>query len=999
TFPYIEFRELRAIPIAVLARQDDTPELYLRELTENRRILAELPVHVRRKILQVDRQELQLLVEECTREYVTGQLEWYLNHPTSSSTASNRSLPRRNSNISMRNSGGNRKRSLEEAAGGSLWNVTSHVPSAAAAAGSSSSAFGRMGGGSERLPSYSPEERRRNNPALLKLMEMLGDSESLYLSTLEIWRNYVVSASVPGSTTNGNPKEYVDYVPLLGAMRNDLGNLQRDKTTTLLRTDPLHKFIWFMDRALKNQTLEIAQLHELLGFIGRLRTGDLPPNKKFRKKSGSGPAEEEEENFEVVLGPPPVAELLAVLDKIAKLDARLIFADPVPDDVPKYRDIIKEPMDLSTMRRKAKRSKYKTLDAFVADFNLMIRNCMTFNPDTTIFYKEGKRVGKRGNELIERNITALRGEPQRIRTKKRRKNGGGPSSEAISMLTSSGVVTIKDFGDVDQSGMIPEGLCDDLLADVALILSDPLVKQLLCDALMKNLVVCWQRRELPTDNLICRALVQLLQIGNPASVRRMIRKRDFVLRAPQVVTMRVVLPLLLRSMVGFRVYFAFPPGLECDVKKAKEDVLGAMLWDNVLRASSAIRAMAKSFAVQCIADHQIDAGAQLLQHLLVAEDELLLRDRVLLHALVEVVVEQVKVAVAMNVSASGSGDGGGSNAAENGEVTTTLSEQVQALEVWQQIVDGFFVDVLAQRIRAVKESMGSVVVLADSAEEASPIEEESESTTVSGEPHKTKKRKRQQAVKSFPVPVFHTKTAMLLSSLFALLEKGDPAIDGESTVALYLKKTLGVLRDCCTSLEEFELLWSSPEFAGCRQFYEPLLAKCPLFLKELFAAAPVTPAEILPAADLGVKAGNAQTSVQVSVAKAESNSGDPAAEIKSDTADAGMHSDAERNTGGVEAADDSSNAVAEVNSTPATTAANGGDAVPVATEDGEDVKTEDVKTENGKKDATNDDKPDKAETELTVADVKKQENEKEAHKEATAVGVAEKKEEEDGTEA
>ncbi|RLN44048.1 hypothetical protein BBO99_00002812 [Phytophthora kernoviae] len=461
-------------------------------------------------------------------------------------------------------------------------------------------------------------------------MEMLGDSESLYLSTLEIWCNYVVAANIPGSVTSNHPKEYVDYVPLLGAMRSDLANLQRDKTTVLLRTDPLHKFIWFLDRALKNQTLEIAQLHELLGFIGRLRTADLPANKKFRKKSG---VEEEEENFEVVLGPPPVDELLGVLDKIAKIDARLIFAEPVPDDVPKYRDIIKDPMDLSTMGKKAKRGKYKTLDAFVADFNLMIRNCMTFNPDTTIFYKEGKRIGKRGNELIERNAAVLRGEPQRIRTKKRRKTGGGPTSEALRM--------------------IPEGLCDDLLADVALILSDPLVKQLICEALMKNLV-----------------------IGNPSSVRRMIRKQDFVLRAPQVVTMRVVLPLLLRSMVGFRVYYAFPQTLQRDLK-AKEDVLGAMLWDNVLRASSAIRAMAKSFAVQCLVDHQIDAGAQLLQHLLAAEDEVLLRDRVLLHAVAEVVLEQVKVAVASSSTNTNHCDTG-SNAAENGEVTMTLDTNAEA---------------------------------------------------------------------------------------------------------------------------------------------------------------------------------------------------------------------------------------------------------------------------------------------------------------------------------
>ncbi|KAK1940607.1 Bromodomain and PHD finger-containing protein 3 [Phytophthora citrophthora] len=826
TFPYIEFRELRAIPIAVLARQEDTPELYLHELTENRRILAELPVHVRRKILQVDRRELQLLVEECTREYVTEQLKWCLNHPTSGSPTAHQSLSRRNSSGGIRTGNQNRKRSLDESAGGSLWNVTSHVPSSSDTAGSSPLASGFSG---ERRPSYSPDERRRNNPALVKLAEMLGDSESLYLSTLEIWRNYVVAASIPGSATNNHPKEYVDYVSLLGAMRSDLANLQRDKTTPLLRTDPLHKFIWFLDRALKNQTLEIAQLHELLGFIGRLRTSDLPPNKKFRKKSG---AEEEEESFEVVLGPPPVDELLTVLDKIAKIDARLIFAEPVPDDVPKYREIIKDPMDLSTMRRKAKRGKYKTLDAFVADFNLMIRNCMTFNPDTTIFYKEGKRIGKRGNELIERNAAALRGEPQRIRTKKRRKTGGGPTSEALSMLTSSGVVTIKDFGSVDQSGMIPEGMCDELLADVALVLSDPLVKQLICDALMKNLVTCWQRKDLPTDNVICRALVQLLQIGNPSSVRRMIRKQDFVLRAPQVVTMRVVLPLLLRTMVGFRVYYAFPAALQRDLKtKAKEDILSPALWDNVLRASSAIRAMAKSFAVQCLVDHQVDAGSQLLFHLLSAEEETLLRDRVLLHAVAEVVLEQIKLAAA-NTSGSSNIDGG-SSSAENGEVTMTLSEQLQALPLWKDIFDKFFVDVLATSIQTSKKTTGHVVHFVDGGVES--IDDDQE-TGASGET--SKKRKRQQEVKSFPVPVLHEKTVMILSSLFAIVEKGGSVTGGDAMVTLYLKKTLGVLRTSCSSLEEFEALWNSSVFSGCRQFYEPLLSKCPAVHEELFVALP-----------------------------------------------------------------------------------------------------------------------------------------------------------------
>ncbi|KAI9916698.1 hypothetical protein PsorP6_017105 [Peronosclerospora sorghi] len=826
TFPYIEFRELRAIPIAVLARQEETPDRYLREITENRRILAELPIHVRRKILQVDRRELQLVVEECTREYVTEQLEWYLHHPMLQSTAAQRFLSRRNSTNSMRSGTKYRKRSLEESTAGNLWNVSTHVPSSADAARSSvaSSAFS-----GERRPSFSPDERRRNNPALMKLVEMLGDSESLYLSTLEIWRGYVVAANIPGSATNNNPKEYVDYVALLGAMRNDLANLQRDKTTLLLRTDPLHKFIWFLDRALKNQTLQTAQLQELLGFVSRLRTSDLPSNKKIRKKGG---LDEEEESFEVVLGPPPVNELLAVLDKIAKIDARLIFAEPVPDDVPKYREIIKDPMDLSTMRKKAKRGKYKTLEAFVSDFNLMIRNCITFNPDTTIFYKEGKRIGKRGNEIIERNAVALRGEPQRIRTKKRRKIGTGPTSEALNMLTSSGVVTVKDFGDVDQAGMVPEGLCEEQLADVALVLSDPLVKQLICDALMKNLVVCWQKKELPTDNLTCRALVQLLQIGNPSSIRRMIRKQDFVLRTPQVVTMRVVLPLLLRTMVDLRVYYAFPGELKRDMKlKTNEDLLNVVLWNNVLRSSSAIRTLVKSFAVQCLVDHQIDAGSQLLHRLLSAEEETLLRDRVLLHAVAEVVLEQVKLVAAC----TNGGSEAGQTTAENGEVTVTLSEQVQALEVWKLIVDGFFVDVLAKRILAAKDATGFICRFVEGA--VAPVELCNNNTTASGEVL-SKKRKREQMVESFPCPVFHEKAVMVLSSLFAVVEKGGPEVSNNAMIASYIKKTLVVLRTCCLSLDEFEALWNSPVFAGCRYFYKTMLLRCPLVQDELFADLP-----------------------------------------------------------------------------------------------------------------------------------------------------------------
>ncbi|KAJ0402303.1 hypothetical protein ATCC90586_006381 [Pythium insidiosum] len=828
TFPYIEFRELRRIPIAILARQDETPEGFLRELTENRRILQELPVHVRRKIMLVDRQELQIFVEQCTQEYMEEQLEWCLKHPgqrvgpstgsssSSSSSSSAGAAIAAASSASLARSSSLPSSASLSANGHDLWNVSSHMPSPSARHPQSPWHAG-------------PEERRRHSAALAALVEMIGDSEALYLSTLEILKDYVATASIPGAPMAAHAREYVDLVPFLGALRCDLANVQRDKTTALLRTDPLHKLIWFLDRAVKHHnTLDVAQLHELLSVVKRLRVADLPPTKKFKRSksssapsgSGSGGAEmqDEEEHFEMVLGPPPVEQLLVVLDKIAKADNRMIFAEPVPDDVPGYRDVVKEPMDLSTMRKKARRGKYKSLEMVVDDFKLMIQNCLAFNADTTIFYKEGKRVGKRGEEILQRHAVALRGEPQRIRAKKRKKSG---TTEAAAMLASSGVVTIKAYGDVDQTGMVLEGMCDDALADVALVLSDPHVKQMLCESLLKTLVACWQRRELPTDSLVCRGLVQLLQIGNPASVRRMLRKKDFVLRAPQVVTMRVVLPLVLRAMTTYRVMCpaSLAPPVGSD-SKLRDDLLDATLWDHLLRASSAIRSIAKALVLQSFKDGHaaaVELGAQLLRHLVAVEDDVLFRDRVFLHAVGEVLLQHVK---AMAAASSAAHDGAASAVDALGKSS-----------LWRCVVDEFLVAVLEARTRAAHEANGSILQLDDgddAGDDAAPESGDRHANNNSGSAAPA-------VVRSFPVPVLHEKTATVLASAVQLLGKSGAHVE-QRVAARYLRKTLGLTRRLCGSLAEFEALWQSAVFQSCRAAYDVALAACPAVRVEIFSA-------------------------------------------------------------------------------------------------------------------------------------------------------------------
>ncbi|RKP21841.1 Bromodomain-containing protein, partial [Rozella allomycis CSF55] len=54
--------------------------------------------------------------------------------------------------------------------------------------------------------------------------------------------------------------------------------------------------------------------------------------------------------------------------------------DPIALGVPTYFDIIKHPMDLSTIKKKIDSREYRTSDEFHDDVLLMFNNCRTFNP-------------------------------------------------------------------------------------------------------------------------------------------------------------------------------------------------------------------------------------------------------------------------------------------------------------------------------------------------------------------------------------------------------------------------------------------------------------------------------------------------------------------------------------------------------------------------------------------------------------------------------------------
>uniref|UniRef100_A0A914XI71 Uncharacterized protein n=1 Tax=Plectus sambesii TaxID=2011161 RepID=A0A914XI71_9BILA len=99
----------------------------------------------------------------------------------------------------------------------------------------------------------------------------------------------------------------------------------------------------------------------------------------------------------------PVGSVMdQALEKLASKDRMKVFTQPVSEaDVPGYRNIIKKPMDLATMRAKLAKNQYKKVNDMRADFKLMIDNCNTFNKSNKFFYTYGHRFKRIGTQILK----------------------------------------------------------------------------------------------------------------------------------------------------------------------------------------------------------------------------------------------------------------------------------------------------------------------------------------------------------------------------------------------------------------------------------------------------------------------------------------------------------------------------------------------------------------------------------------------------------------------
>lgn len=104
--------------------------------------------------------------------------------------------------------------------------------------------------------------------------------------------------------------------------------------------------------------------------------------------------------------------LSSALSAAEKLDKKLIFAEPVSSvDVPDYYDIIKNPMDFSTMRKKLNEFEYESPEAFEEDLRLICSNCLIYNKPDTIYARYAIKLQKSIPDIIDKAKESLRNVP------------------------------------------------------------------------------------------------------------------------------------------------------------------------------------------------------------------------------------------------------------------------------------------------------------------------------------------------------------------------------------------------------------------------------------------------------------------------------------------------------------------------------------------------------------------------------------------------------------
>lgn len=173
---------------------------------------------------------------------------------------------------------------------------------------------------------------------------------------------------------------------------------------------------------------------------------------------------------EEVLGLPKhqIKFALSTLRALKRLKDAAPFVHPVDAiklNIPTYYEVIKSPMDLSTMEKKCQDGEYKSVTQFGNDFNLIIENCITFNgaesPITEMARSMDSSFKKYMNNMPAYEDTSTSAKPKKksLPPVTSATTGTPKSQRAAAQAANAAVSSMSDAGTSNQSfALQPSGI-------------------------------------------------------------------------------------------------------------------------------------------------------------------------------------------------------------------------------------------------------------------------------------------------------------------------------------------------------------------------------------------------------------------------------------------------------------------------------------------------------------------------------------------------------------
>lgn len=158
-----------------------------------------------------------------------------------------------------------------------------------------------------------------------------------------------------------------------------------------------NKILLIQKAAIMRKVREISKSHVVNPGLQVFKKGEIseidPMTIPGLKEAGWTP-----EMDEIARRPkrsPHFAVMQSLLNEMQSHASAWPFSQPVNrDEVADYYEVIKEPMDLSTMETRLEADAYSTFEQFLYDARLIFNNCRKYNNESTTYYKHATKLEK-----------------------------------------------------------------------------------------------------------------------------------------------------------------------------------------------------------------------------------------------------------------------------------------------------------------------------------------------------------------------------------------------------------------------------------------------------------------------------------------------------------------------------------------------------------------------------------------------------------------------------